>query len=383
MVVFISHFILAFAPQRHGYLPGAIEGGSLMGTPLFLLANGSAAVALFFVLSGYVLSYGFFKDQRKSIPKAVIKRWPRLVPIALVSVLYSYVSIRFNFYQYLAAAEITHSDWMKHFAYAGHDNIQDATFFGAITQGAFFAFFRGKGDAWMNSSLWTMHLELVGSFMVYGLVAAIRRAPRSEALCVLALVGIVSYFANAYLPLFFMGAGLAYLHHGGYVRGISNRLLTVASLIGILLGLAYMNPGNGMYRVFNKLGEYEGDIRILIHGIASGLLIHIAVTSPGVCATLSKRWLKFLGHVSFPLYAIHVPIIFSFSSAIFLFGCERFGYRSAFGVTLIATASAVLLVSHFLGNADRVWCKILGSRPPKPYQSPAPVSAEMSATGRK
>jgi peptidoglycan/LPS O-acetylase OafA/YrhL len=75
IVVLIHHFMLGFTPRFHGYLYPD-QPFSLMGTPAFALINGSGAVAIFFVLSGFVLSGGLFKSRslRGALISAV-KRW--------------------------------------------------------------------------------------------------------------------------------------------------------------------------------------------------------------------------------------------------------------------------------------------------------------------
>ena len=56
VIVLFHHFLLVVAPRLHGRnFPDDLI--ALVRTPLFALVNGSAAVAIFFVLSGFVLTY--------------------------------------------------------------------------------------------------------------------------------------------------------------------------------------------------------------------------------------------------------------------------------------------------------------------------------------
>jgi peptidoglycan/LPS O-acetylase OafA/YrhL len=62
-VVLVHHFLLEFLPHLHGRnFPD--DPIALVRTPLFALINGSAAVAVFFVLSGFVLTVRAFEDGR-------------------------------------------------------------------------------------------------------------------------------------------------------------------------------------------------------------------------------------------------------------------------------------------------------------------------------
>ena len=122
-MVFLFHFILGFIPQRHGQeLAVAIPGGNLLETPFFFLINGHAAVTFFFVLSGFVLSYSYFsKGTNDGLIGSVIKRWPRLFPIALISTLFSWLMIHYGLYSYVETAQITKSGWMARFASSSGD----------------------------------------------------------------------------------------------------------------------------------------------------------------------------------------------------------------------------------------------------------------------
>lgn len=81
MIVFSGHYFRNFAPEFEK---------SLNGTILYSLLNGPAAVILFFVLSGFVLSRGPILARNVSgIVSAAIKRWPRLAgPVIASSFVY-------------------------------------------------------------------------------------------------------------------------------------------------------------------------------------------------------------------------------------------------------------------------------------------------------
>src|ERR1700730_17551481 len=88
MIVLFHHFLLVVAPRLHGRnFPD--DPIALVRTPLFALANGTAAVAVFFVLSGFVLTFRAMEKRNwTQLLVGVLKRWPRLVPlVATVNVL--------------------------------------------------------------------------------------------------------------------------------------------------------------------------------------------------------------------------------------------------------------------------------------------------------
>ena len=75
-VVVVHHYMLAFLPHFHGRLfPD--DSIALVRTPLFFFVNGTAAVAVFFVLSGFVLTVRAFQsNQAGGLVVGAFKRWP-------------------------------------------------------------------------------------------------------------------------------------------------------------------------------------------------------------------------------------------------------------------------------------------------------------------
>ncbi len=365
-IVFLNHFMLAFAPQRHGYIAGAIPGGNLMETPFFFMINGAASVTLFFVLSGFVLSYGTFQNSRKSVAGAVIRRWPRLVPVVLASCLLSYGLFKFGLFHYVEASELTRSDWMATFGYASQQLSPETSLFDAVSQGAFYIFFRSIKDSWFNSSLWTMHLELVGSFIVFGLAAIVRDSRPQEAAMVFVIAGLLVFFGNVYLPLFVAGTALAYFHsrRTRQTNSISKPVVVLTVALA-LLGLGYIEPATGFYKALGTLAPLELYSRVFIHGVASVALIQLALVDKSACRLLSLRPIRFLGRVSFPLYALHVPLILSFSAGAFVFLVPRLEYRGAVLTCFLATLCVLLPLSHVFAGLDHRWCAFLrgGQRP--------------------
>src|SRR5256885_13018544 len=84
MMVLLHHFLLLIAPRLHGRdFPD--DPIALVRTPLFALVNGSAAVSIFFVLSGFVLTLRAMERRDwRSLVAGALKRWPRLVPLLVI-----------------------------------------------------------------------------------------------------------------------------------------------------------------------------------------------------------------------------------------------------------------------------------------------------------
>ncbi len=358
-VVFLFHFLLGFAPQYLGRgTPTANPGNNLFETPFSFLANGYAAVTFFFVLSGFVLSYGYFnKGISDGLLVSVIKRWPRLFPLALISTLISWMMIHYGLYSYTEAAQITHSRWMSQFA-GSNGNFLELSFLDAFRQGFFYTFFRGDNN--LNTSLWTMRYELIGSLLVFGLIPLLNGAGRKQALILFVLVMVAAYYTSPYMCAFIMGCFLSY--YRCQVRPSmpaihASRILLIVGLVVVILMFGYMDPARGFYSFMHheSRGVMEA-LRIILHSLASVILIQMILSYDGLYKLLDGRTGRLLGRCSFALYVIHVPLMFSFSTAVFLALLDMIGYQSSVIVTFVLTVPLLFLISWLLAKIDESWC---------------------------
>ena len=361
-MVFLFHFILGFMPQRHGQEPGsAIPGGNLMETPFFFLINGHAAVTFFFVLSGFVLSYSYFrKASNLGLIGSIIKRWPRLFPIALISTIISWLLIKYGLYSYAETAQITNSQWMASFAHAGGDFV-NSSFTDAVMQGFFLTFFRG--DENLNTSLWTMHYEFIGSLLVFALIPILNGIKGKLAIIVFIILMLAAFFVSVYMCAFILGCFLSY--NRCQVKDYEsilpvNKFVLLISLVFVVIAFGYTDPGKGFYSFmqFSDPGMMRA-LRILIHCIASAVLIEVILNYKTIYALFDTSVGRFLGRCSFALYVIHVPLIFSFSCYVFLALLDNLGYRLSVAVTLVVSIVVLFLISWLLTLMDEHWCRFI------------------------
>ena len=161
-IVVLCHFAVTFYPSAVYYDPTRAHLGHgletwIAATPLNILLSGQLAVCLFFVLSGYVLTVGFFPRPRRS--KAVAKllaRYIRLDLPILASVLICWLTIVSGLCLNIAVIAVTKSEWLRLFF-----RIDANGFSQAFADGAWNVF--ASGAANYNPVLWTMRVELLGS----------------------------------------------------------------------------------------------------------------------------------------------------------------------------------------------------------------------------
>lgn len=366
-IVFVGHFILGFLPQYHGVAPGGISGKQLQESPLFFFINGSGWVTFFFVLSGFVLSYRFYAQRTNDgLAGAIIKRWPRLFPLALISTVFSFLMIKFGLYTYYEASQVTQSDWMANLAWGSKGGVFEITFWEAFTQGFFTTFFRG--DQFLNSSLWTMHYEFIGSLIVFGMIPLFngQRFLNGLLMYVIAIAVVTfSPISKGFSPLFMIAFisgcffSFYYAQHRNSVTDEQpNSILFILGLAFSFLALGFLSPAKGFYSFLNVIpNEYLTLFQVSVHTIASIILIYYALNHNGLYRMLDGKLGRFLGRISFALYVIHVPILFSVSTAVFLKLVPTFGHAYSAVIAFFATLPILLLVSWLMSLLDERWCK--------------------------
>lgn len=361
-MVLVFHFILGFAPQYHGQETHiAIEDKNLLDSPFFFLINGHAAVLFFFVLSGFVLSYKFFqRETNTGLIGSVIKRWPRLIPLAMISTVLSWVFLNLDWYTHREVAAITNSQWMARFAYS-HGDLSQLSFFDSVAQGGFYTFFRG--DQSLNTSLWTMRYEFIGSFIVFALIPILNGARKPVALILFSVSVAVCYFIDMLFSAFIAGCFLSY--YRCQIRKQTplftpNWISFSLACVVIYFGFNYYNVNQSMY---NFMADWHpslvSQLRTILYVAASVCLIQVILNHKSIYQCLNGTIGIFLGRCSFAIYVMHVPIMFTCGTAAFLFAQPIFGYPAALFIAFMVSVSSTFLLAWYLTQVDERWCRII------------------------
>lgn len=162
MAVVFSHLSLIYAPFLHNF-EGLTSSGYpqvdfFHNSPFCFLFSGTAAVYVFFVLSGYVLSYAILSKNNvnEKIASMAVKRYPRLAIPAFTSCILTF------FILYFVEIDTSNvSSWIQLYGKSG-------TFLNAIYEGTLGAFIFGESS--LNFVLWTMQIELIASFIIFFLL---------------------------------------------------------------------------------------------------------------------------------------------------------------------------------------------------------------------
>jgi peptidoglycan/LPS O-acetylase OafA/YrhL len=353
MVVLISHFFLGFAPYVTGVFKGMRNDSSLVGSPFFVVFNGAAAVAFFFTLSGFVLSWSYFNDpDPRRLKLAFLKRYPRLVGLVVLTNILSYLLFKFDLYYFLPASELSKSNWLATFTNSGWTTEFKPSFVGAVSQG-FTTFFTGK--VYYNTNLWTMKEEFFGSLYVYMLASFIVVVLGSRYLLIAGLLFVTAtmFYSHAMMPFVVGVFFCAFCVQKKPQLSYFNALI----VIGVSL---YLMGFREPIKSYAWLGFLKGVaphlVETLIQTLGSCGLILAVISNQRVFNSLNGRLFALIGKLSFPLYLIHTLVICSISSFAFLMLAKQgFTANQVLALAFAVTIAVSVVVSVILFKFDDWW----------------------------
>lgn len=338
-----SHFVFTFYQAAHTgeteYIHSRFD--LVFGTtPLNIFYNGRLGVSIFYVLSGYVLSYAFFvKKENEYLISAAIKRFPRLYIPTLFSIIVCYLLLVFNAYDNVETGEKTFSSFIKNVYLFKPD-------FLLVFRDSVELFFVEKTR--YNPVLWTMHYELFGSFLVFLFLVSFGK---SNIRWIWYLIGFWFLWDTSYF-CFLAGMLLCDSNVNFRLADKIQRPYWAWLLLfsGIYLGsypnIEFFRPEYNTIYDFVKF-DLPIDYIYFYRDLGAILILTSILFSKTLQNILMRKTFQSLGKISFGIYLIHFPILASFSCWLFNNLYPSFNYHLSFVVTLIGSL-VVIIVSSFL-----------------------------------
>ena len=343
IMVALYHFLLAF--YLFSFLgPGSASQNmrfedNLYGNPIMVFLSGTFAVSIFFVLSGFVLSIGFFQTKDLNIiKKLAAKRYLRLMLPALVSTLICFFVIILGLSKLHEVAAISHSSWLA------NTWLFSPNLFDAVKSGSYDIFVSGSSP--FNNVLWTMTTEFAGSFLVFGFIALFGNTKnRIFGYAFLILVT----FNTWYFP-FIAGMAIADLYAHGYITNKKRRLVQLLPVLGAVLffaGYPMGNPDGTVYKFITFNPQVFNWQTIYLSFAAISLIIAILSTTQ-LSNFFKKPKISALGKYTFSSYLVHLIVLYTFGMAAFLVFYHKFGLGYNTSALLTLTVSVPIVVGATL-----------------------------------
>lgn len=341
------------------FLPSAVTGDPntahlswngehiLSRLPQFLY-NGNCGVCVFFVLSGFVLSCRFWDRREMSLlASAALRRYIRLTAPALASIFLAYLLMKAGLMRTEGIFPVAHS-----FPLVGEIYRFPANFLAAVKEGCWGIYFGYDQVHSYNPVLWTMEVEMKGSFLSFAFLALFgtfrRRWFFYLVLCLL--------FWKTYYLSFVLGLALSDLACSSEGRNLRQRLGAWKAASWGVLGMGILMSSyvaDGRHRVFRWMNlpyfaSHQVDSEALYHILGAAFLVYAVLQMPFLRRILAERHLALLGKYSFALYLVHAPLLCSLGGAVFL---HFLGDGSGYGVSLSLAVLACLPVMALLTYA--------------------------------
>jgi peptidoglycan/LPS O-acetylase OafA/YrhL len=344
--VVLAHFLFVFYPFLSNNMrpypnavPKTVVDAWLVYPPFSLSYAADAAVLVFFVLSGYVLTGKFYATNHLEVlESAAVRRYFRLALPALASVLFAWFLLKMGLMGNQMAGILDTAGWPIHY-YQEKVSLDYAIFTGLIG-----APFFGLTD--LNGPLWTLQVELIGSILLFASYALFGR--RSLLMTVIWFVFIANVLGGRspavlnYLAILF----------GSLLHPITGWLKRNSgfSTAFVILGLMAVSYDNSPRFAFLKIvplpnlqpygPDFNMDTRIFWHTLGAVLLVAGVIGARWFATILATRVPTYLGRISFAIYLLHMPLIMSLA-----FWAARVGQAIGMGyIARSAFAAAIFFI---------------------------------------
>ena len=299
LAVVFSHLSLSFYPYLHHFDKHEVASNAwvhfIHHSPFAFWYSGTAAVYVFFVLSGFILSYVICnsRNMQAKLKSMMVKRYPRLAIPALGSCILLWTALQFSD---IDSSHVQY--WLKVLA------TQDIGFSQAIYEGTIGSFLFAESS--LNWVLWTMQVELLGSFLLFGLLY-IYSLDKRLFLPLILLFPMTSIFFQSqelYLGLLCFLIGSLIFLYGRVIRSPLVALLLL--LFGLYLAGAH-NTSLAYHWIYVLVGERTYEYCNFIAGI---LIVYSILMNPILSQKLDNRVCVYLGKLSFSIYLLHLLLMY-------------------------------------------------------------------------
>lgn len=350
LIVFIAHFIPTFCLNIDKDLIASvgitdITTIKIISNFLKLFYDGELPVYIFWFMSAYLISIKLFDPERNKngeyLIEASTKRYFRLAIPVFASSIVCFILLKAGLIQNIQLAKYHgheyQSGWLNNYYHF------DPGFFAFLKTTLVDVFLSANSS--YNMVLWTMSPELLGSLLCFGSFAVFGQSKNRFiiylAMTIFLFIAGIFSLTNYYYVVFLCGIiwcdVLNSMDENVFLKNNIKQLLVskafpVAILIFVYCTITYsdvikpIHPS--LYYFFDYPLKAIG-ITMLINNF--GFLKKI----------LSFKPFTFLGKISFSLYLIHIPLLFSIGAYLFMYA----GFEPEYKIPLLFSILLVLTIA--------------------------------------
>lgn len=336
ILIFLHHFCLAFYPAIH-YGDAAVShlagfDTRLAQSPISFILNGNFLVALFCVISGILISISVMElEDRDKISNVIVKRYLRLMlPIIPVG-LFVWIMLITGGFSNVEAASVTLSPWLSKY-YTGTLTLKE-------TLESIFINIWFYGDNRLSTAFWMLKDLFYGTFL--SMILSMVSWKMKRFAWIVYVIVIVCYWKSPMQLAFVLGTCLAWVYLNA--EQLFNKYVgIILVIVGLFLG-GYPSGviPNNIYSVLN------GNAYVFIHVIGAFLFLYGVWSCKGIQKIFSLPIFRALGKISYAVYLLHIPLLFSVTTSIFLMLVEYMGYTKSVLTTLVISSIVLLITSYF------------------------------------
>jgi peptidoglycan/LPS O-acetylase OafA/YrhL len=352
-----------------GFLPDTMEQAA---PPLRVLWDGHTAVYVFFLISGLVLTPSF--ERGGAWPRQAAKRLVRLgVPVAAAAVV-ALLLIAAMPAAHVAAARITGSAWLAMDSSAAvtlTHLLREISLDSLLLGYREYTLFAPIADRLpllehaLNAPTWSLHLELYGSLLVLGLVTLRARSRWAHAAAVVACAVL---FGTHPMFLFVIGHLCAARLGKPPIPALGAVLIAVGLAMSAIKDWSWLEVARLAIAHVAPVAApnlYQFQSQLAAVALFAGVLL-----SPAARRLLARC--QYLGRLSFSIYLLHFPILFTVACAGFIPLAGALPRPVAVAITFVGFATTVLVAAMgFERTIDRRAVRL--SRLIDPRDRPAPT----------
>lgn len=356
LVVLFHHLtLISFLPEKDLVYNHILQLGVppylqwLAVNTLSLLINGELAVWVFWVMSAYVISIAFFSKKEgfdELVAGYFTKRYVRLFIPVLGSVLFAYLLLKFGLMFNHELADLQGEPYLNHWLSSFY--VFDANLWSALKSAAFTTFFNYQRETTYNAVLWTIQNEFLGSLFIFGLFGVMRHNKMRFVVYTLVLLVLLK-LKITWLSAFVMGFMLSdfdYFPSSNaiiqYIKSIDERVKKYPFALSFITFFFLIS--------FRETLNFIRIPKDYHYPILCVFLLYTTLRNEYLKMLFSTKPVSFLGEISFSLYLVHLPILCSLGSYLFL---QTQSLQGKLVVAFASIVASVMVATVFNKFIDR------------------------------